>query len=149
MRETALDKITKIAKDARDAIGIALSKDRLSLTEIEQQVEALRQYRDDYCRQLEIAMQRPISRPLYNDYHDFLKSLGETIELAEQQLIQQKELIEKRQQLWMEKHRKVAGFETLIKRKTEEEKQQQQKLERKISDEINTNASARKQIETR
>lgn len=146
MAESALDRIQKLAKEARDQAGIALSKERLTEQQLSDQIEMLQNYRTDYQVQLQNAMKEPMATNTLQYYNDFLKSLSKTIETAKIQLEQQSVNVERSREFWKEKQRRLSSFQTLNERKKQQAYAAEQRRERLFNDEINTNASARKTL---
>jgi flagellar FliJ protein len=146
MAMSTLEKITKLAKEARDNAGVALARERMGQQELLKQIEMLNSYRNDYCDKLHEEMSKGLPSSLLSDYQVFLGSLDATISTANEQLRQLDKRINHKKENWKDKQRRLVSFDTLSERRKAKEMDIEQRQERKQSDEINTNSAARKSM---
>ena len=144
MKGESLEKVMEMAKKARDEASLMLAKEQATQQEIQNQINLLEDYKKSYSNKLVDTMRSPTYTPILMDYQRFLVSLDNTIAQAIEQLDVQEVNVNRIKDHWREKQKKLSSYETLDKRRKEDEKIKQNKNEMKISDEINNNKSARK-----
>ncbi|MCU5788742.1 flagellar FliJ family protein, partial [Alloalcanivorax marinus] len=88
---TPLDTLIDKSRDARDQAGRLLADERRGEAQSAAQLRALEQYRADYGRQLQDAMNAGIDAARLDDYRRFIRSLDDAIEQARRALAQQGE----------------------------------------------------------
>ncbi|SFC62185.1 flagellar FliJ protein [Microbulbifer thermotolerans] len=133
------------SRKARDAAGRLLAEEQRGGETTAAQLKTLQEYRREYCQRLQEAMARGISSAALDDYNRFIRSLDGAIARAQAALDQQQERIAASRDHWRQRQRQLSSYNTLAARRTERERQQEQRRERLQSDEITQNILARRQ----
>lgn len=144
MSNSTLNRIIEMATKARDESSKLLAQEQVTVNQIKDQIATLTQYKASYQAELASMMRQPHDVNQLFDYQAFLKSLDNAIELAHQQLDAQESCLEQAKEAWREKQKKLTSYEKLNERQIAQLVQAEKKKESKLTDEINTNKSARK-----
>jgi flagellar protein FliJ len=139
-----LDTLIEQSRKARDQAGRSLADDRRGQAQSAAQLDALRRYRQEYCRRLQDAMGRGIDAATLANYRRFIRSLDDAIDAALRALDQQQEKVAASQQHWKQRQRQLSSYDTLASRRAEQARQQEQRRERRDNDEQTNNAIARR-----
>lgn len=136
IKHDPLDTVLKLAKEAEAQAGLQLKSAQLMLQKCQTQLEALRNYRLDYMKQLENYHGKSISAGNYHQFHQFVRQIDEattkqmaSIQEADTQRIH-------RQQYWLEMQQKRKAVELLLSRKAKKRQQEERKQEQKTFDEF-------------
>ncbi|MCC4310038.1 flagellar export protein FliJ [Alcanivorax marinus] len=141
---TPLDTLIDKSRDARDQAGRLLADERRGEAQSAAQLRALEQYRADYGRQLQDAMNAGIDAARLGDYRRFIRSLDDAIEQARRALAQQGERVAASRDQWQQRQRQLSSYDTLAQRRAAQARHQEQRREQRASDETNNNAVARR-----
>lgn len=136
MNSVVLAHLTEQAEKARNEAAKLLAEERQNKQKIAQQLQTLQQYRNDYAVQLQQQMQNGIATHLLTNYRHFLASLDHAIQRAQNALLDQEGKVDKSQQLWQTKQRKLASYETLVDRKQAAAIKVANQREQKLADEL-------------
>lgn len=136
MNSVVLAHLTEQAEKARNEAARLLAEERQNKQKIAQQLQTLQQYRNDYAVQLQQQMQNGIAGHLLNNYRHFLASLDSAVKRAQEALLSQQSKVDKSQQHWQTKQRKLASYETLADRKASAAVKVANKREQKLADEL-------------
>lgn len=136
MNSVVLAHLTEQAEKARNEAARLLAEERQNKQKIAQQLQTLQQYRNDYAVQLQQQMQNGIAGHLLANYRQFLASLDSAVKRAQEALLSQQSKVDKSQQHWQTKQRKLASYETLTDRKAAAEVKVANKREQKLADEL-------------
>jgi flagellar FliJ protein len=131
-----LDTVLKLAKDAEEQAGLQLKSAQLMLQKCQSQLEALRNYRLDYMKQMEGHHGKSIRASYYHQFHQFVRQIDEaitkqvfSIQDADNQRIH-------RQKYWQEMQQKRKAVELLLSRKAEKVVKEELRQEQKMIDEF-------------
>ncbi len=108
------------------------------------ELDALRRYRQEYCRRLQDAMSRGIDAATLANYRRFIRSLDDAIDTALRALDQQDEKVAASQQHWQQRQRQLSSYDTLAERRAAQQRQREQRRELRDNDELTNNAMARR-----
>lgn len=136
MNTVVLAHLTDQAEKARNEAAKLLAEERQNKQKIALQLQTLQQYRNDYAVQLQQQMQNGIASNLLSNYRQFLASLDSAVTRAQNALVDQENKLDKSQQFWQTKQRKLASYETLVDRKQAAEVKIAMKREQKLADEL-------------
>ena len=136
MNSVVLAHLTEQAEKARNEAARLLADERQNKQKIAQQLQTLQQYRNDYALQLQQQMRAGIASHLLNNYRQFLASLDVAIQRAQNALLNQESKVDKSQQHWQTKQRKLASYETLAERKHTAAVKVANKREQQLADEL-------------
>lgn len=136
MNSVVLAHLTEQAEKARNEAAKLLAEERHNKQKIAQQLQTLQQYRNDYATQLHDQMQHGMATHLLNNYRQFLASLDYAVQRAQNALVDQESKVDKSQQHWQTKQRKLASYETLSDRKQAAAVKVANKQEQKLADEL-------------
>ncbi|HEX5678762.1 MAG TPA: flagellar export protein FliJ [Alcanivorax sp.] len=139
-----LDTLIEQSRKARDHAGRSLAEDRRGQVQSAAQLDALRRYRQEYCRRLQDAMSRGIDAATLANYRRFIRSLDDAIDTALQALGQQDEKVAASQHHWQQRQRQLSSYDTLATRRAEQQRHREQRRELRDNDEITNNAMARR-----
>ena len=108
------------------------------------ELDALRRYRQEYCRRLKDARRRGIDAATLANYRRFIRSLDDAIDTALRALDQQDEKVAASQQHWQQRQRQLSSYDTLAERRAAQQRQREQRRELRDNDELTNNAMARR-----
>src|SRR5690554_372291 len=135
MNSVVLAHLTEQAEKARNEAAKLLAEERHNKQKIALQLQTLQQYRNDYAAQLQDQMQHGMASYLVNNYRQFLASLDYAVQRAQSALVDQETKLDKSQQHWQTKQRKLASYETLSDRQQAAAVKVANKREQKLTDE--------------
>ena len=141
-RKSPLDTLTELSRKARDQAAIVLAQDRHKQRQVEQQLEVLRGYRQDYARQLQVMLSSGISTAQLSNYQRFLAQLDETIAQAGASIEQQSRRVEASRRNWQREQRQLTSFDALANRRAAQALHQALRREQKLADEFGNRQSA-------
>lgn len=139
-----LDALIEQSRRSRDGAGRLLAEERRGREQTAAQLETLQEYRREYRRRLQEAMNRGISAATLNDYSRFIRSLDSAIARARDALDQQGEKVAASQRHWQQHQRQLSSFDTLAARRAEGERRREQRHEHRQADEMAQNMLARR-----
>lgn len=141
-RKSPLDTLTELSRKARDQAAIVLAQDRHKQRQVEQQLEVLRGYRQEYARQLQVMLSSGISTAQLSNYQRFLAQLDETIAQAGASIEQQSRRVEASRRNWQREQRQLTSFDALANRRAAQALHQALRREQKLADEFGNRQSA-------
>jgi flagellar FliJ protein len=141
-----LDTVLKLAKDAEEQAGLQLKSAQLMLQKCQSQLEALRNYRLDYMKQMEDHHGKSISASYYHQFHQFVRQIDEAItkQIVSIQDADNQRL--HRQNRWQEMQQKRKAVELLLARKADKAAQEELRREQKMIDEFASQQFYRKRV---
>ena len=142
-RDSSLDTLVQLARDARDEAGRALAEQQRARQQAGQQLESLHRYRAEYTDQLNAAMNGGIDPATLRNYHQFIGSLDDATVRARQSLARQDQRVEQARQKWQRETQRLASYEALIERRQAAERREEQRREQRISDDLVNGRMAR------
>jgi len=142
-RDTPLDTLVKLARDARDEAGRALAQEQRARQQADQQLQSLYRYREEYTAKLNEAMNAGIDPATLRNYHQFIGSLDDATVRARQSVDRQAQRVEQARRKWQEESRRLASYDTLIERRAAAERREEQRREQRISDDLVNGRMAR------
>ncbi|MBF0266911.1 MAG: flagellar export protein FliJ [Gammaproteobacteria bacterium] len=125
---------TLVEKQEESAV-IELGKANSQLELMQNQLDKLYQYRDEYSQQFNRTGTNVKSNTL-QDYIHFINNLNTGINHLLEQIEQQKKRCEQVRKVWLEKHQQVDIYQKVKDKFLTDEMIQQEKQEQKITDEI-------------
>lgn len=141
-RKSPLDTLTELSRKARDQAAVVLAQDRHKQRQVEQQLDVLRNYRQDYARQLQAMLSSGISTAQLANYQRFLAQLDETIAQAGASIEQQSRRVEVSRRNWQREQRQLTSFDALASRRAAQVLHQALRREQKLTDEFGNRQSA-------
>ncbi|GHC26153.1 flagellar export protein FliJ [Aidingimonas halophila] len=142
---TPLDTLVDLAREARNSAAKALADERQTQQQAHAQIKTLENYRLEYARRLQSAMNSGIDPASMQNYQQFLHSLDAAIDRAHQTLAQQRQRVSKSQEQWQQKQRTLSSYDTLISRREAREQWIQHRREMRFNDEMSANMQRRQQ----
>ncbi|MBW8185165.1 flagellar export protein FliJ [Shewanella nanhaiensis] len=131
-----LDTVLKLAKEAEEQAGLQLKSAQLMLQKCQSQLEALRNYRLDYMKQMESHHGKNISASYYHQFHQFVRQVDEAITKQITSIQEADSQREHRQKYWQEMQQKRKAVELLLSHKADKAQQAELRREQKMTDEF-------------
>ncbi len=104
-------------------------------SEIENQLQVLLQYRDEYCQRYEESVRNGISATDWRNFQEFLAKLDKAIAQQQQALLHAQSGLQAGQQAWHSARRVLKSYDTLSQRRVRAEREREAKREQKETDE--------------
>lgn len=140
-----LGMIIKLRQDAEDKAAQMMQQARQALTSQEQQLQTLRQYRNDYLNKMSEQTQTGLTAQHYTYYQEFVTRLDDAVGRAEQHVAVAKQVWKQRQQAWQQARTETQGIQTLIAQENSRLQLAAQRREQKEMDEFTSAQFGRKQ----
>lgn len=146
MREQSpLVTLRELAQTAAEQAAIQLAQVRQSHQQMEQQLNMLIGYQDEYRVRLNETLNLGgMSSASWQNYQQFLKTLELTIEQHKQQLRHWQEQLDLATDQWREKQQRLNAFETLEQRAEDSRKRHLNRIEQKQMDEYAQRSTLRR-----
>ena len=146
MREQSpLVTLRELAQTAAEQAAVQLAQVRQSHQQMEQQLNMLIGYQDEYRVRLNQTLNvGGMSSASWQNYQQFLKTLELTIYQHKQQLRHWKEQLDLSTEHWREKQQRLNAFETLEQRAEDSRKRQLDRIEQKQMDEYAQRSTLRR-----
>lgn len=135
-----LQMILKLRQDAEDKAANMMRQAKEAMEQQNQQLQTLRQYRNDYLKKMTDHSQAGLTAQNYGQYQEFVTRLDDALGRAEQQFAVSKQVFGQRQQGWQKARSETQGIQTLIDKEQSEMALRASRQEQKQLDEF---ASAR------
>lgn len=146
MREQSpLVTLRELAQTAAEQAAIQLAQVRQSHQQMEQQLNMLIGYQDEYRVRLNETLNLGgMSSASWQNYQQFLKTLELTIEQHKQQLQHWQAQLDLATEQWREKQQRLNAFETLEQRAEDSRKRHLNRIEQKQMDEYAQRSTLRR-----
>ncbi|HBC8684558.1 flagellar export protein FliJ [Proteus mirabilis] len=146
MREQSpLVTLKELAQTAAEQAAVQLAQVRQSHQQMEQQLNMLIGYQDEYRVRLNQTLNvGGMSSASWQNYQQFLKTLELTIEQHKQQLRHWQAQLDLATEHWREKQQRLNAFETLEQRAEDSRKRQLDRIEQKQMDEYAQRSTLRR-----
>ena len=146
MREQSpLVTLRELAQTAAEQAAVQLAQVRQSHQQMEQQLNMLIGYQDEYRVRLNQTLNvGGMSSASWQNYQQFLKTLELTIEQHKQQLRHWQAQLDLATEHWREKPQRLNAFETLEQRAEDSRKRQLDRIEQKQMDEYAQRSTLRR-----
>ncbi len=146
MREQSpLVTLRELAQTAAEQAAVQLAQVRQSHQQMEQQLNMLIGYQDEYRIRLNQTLNvGGMSSASWQNYQQFLKTLELTIEQHKQQLHHWQAQLDLATEHWREKQQRLNAFETLEQRAEDSRKRQLDRIEQKQMDEYAQRSTLRR-----
>ena len=146
MREQSpLVTLRELAQTAAEQAAVQLAQVRQSHQQMEQQLNMLIGYQDEYRVRLNQTLNvGGMSSASWQNYQQFLKTLELTIEQHKQQLRHWQAQLDLATEHWREKQQRLNAFETLEQRAEDSRKRQLDRIEQKQKDEYAQRSTLRR-----
>ncbi len=146
MREQSpLVTLRELAQTAAEQAAVQLAQVRQSHQQMEQQLNMLIGYQDEYRVRLNQTLNvGGMSSASWQNYQQFLKTLELTIEQHKQQLRHWQAQLDLATEHWREKQQRLNVFETLEQRAEDSRKRQLDRIEQKQMDEYAQRSTLRR-----
>ncbi len=146
MREQSpLVTLRELAQTAAEQAAVQLAQVRQSHQQMEQQLNMLIEYQDEYRIRLNQTLNvGGMSSASWQNYQQFLKTLELTIEQHKQQLRHWQAQLDLATEHWREKQQRLNAFETLEQRAEDSRKRQLDRIEQKQMDEYAQRSTLRR-----
>ncbi|MBW7984788.1 flagellar export protein FliJ [Enterobacillus tribolii] len=133
-----------LAQKAVEQAVVSLGRTRRSRQQVEQQLNALLAYQDEYRNRLYRDMSSGINAASWHNYQQFIQALEQAIMEYRRQLQQWDGRLNQATRLWQEKQQRLNAFSTLNERAEQALMLQQNKQEQKRTDEFAQHAAMRR-----
>ena len=130
-----IETIRNISVKAEEKAAIVLSQCNAKLLALENQLQKLYQYRDEYNRKFTEAGNQQLNTNKLKDYILFINSISHNIDKILNSIEVQKNACKKAQQAWFEKHQRVNIYNKVKSNYLEQEIKEENKKEQKLNDE--------------
>ncbi|HET7267190.1 MAG TPA: flagellar export protein FliJ [Oleiagrimonas sp.] len=141
--ETLIDQSRK----SRDLAGRTLAADRQGQQQAAEQLDALQQYKHEYCTKLHDSLARGVDAITLDNYRRFIRSLDHAIGQAGAQLQEQSSKVTASKEHWHDKQKRLSSLDTLANRQAAREREREGRIEQRLNDELTNNMQARKRAE--
>jgi flagellar FliJ protein len=131
-----LDTLIDLTRSSRDNAGVALAGLRREHQQARAQLDTLIQYRDEYRRRLQSAMETGIDPDSWRNYRQFLASLENAIARSRHTLGEREARLTQGQQRWQTEQRRLNAYDTLLERREMGERRQAARREQRDTDEM-------------
>ncbi|AQS38896.1 flagellar export protein FliJ [Shewanella psychrophila] len=138
--------VLKLTSEAEEQAALQLKSAQLALQKCLSQLEALRNYRLDYMKQMESHHGKNISASYYHQFHQFVRQVDEAITKQVTSVTEADNQREHRQQYWQEKQQKRKAVELLLEHKALKAREAELRLEQKMVDEFASQQFYRKKV---
>lgn len=128
--------VLKLTTDAEEQAALQLKSAQLTLQKSQSQLDALRNYRLDYMKQMEDHHGKNISASYYHQFHQFVRQVDDAITKQVISVAEADNQRMYRQQFWQEKQQKRKAVELLLARKAQEAQKKALSAEQKMIDEF-------------
>jgi len=136
MPHSPLHTLTNLARDAADAAARALGHINRQRDTASQQLEMLRDYRQDYLHKLQSALQSGLPATDCHNYQRFIATLDEAIAQQVQVVHDAERQLAAGRDHWQQAQRRRNAFETLQSRARQVREKLAARREQRASDEI-------------
>lgn len=96
----------------------------------------LQQYRLEYLQQIQQKGNKGVGAMSFSQHQAFIEKLDKACEIQNNEIIQTKQVVDQRKQLWLKQQQKRKAVEMLIDRKQSEFNAKQARIEQQMLDEI-------------
>jgi flagellar FliJ protein len=134
-KPSSMQILIELAQSRTDDAARRLGALNTQRSELENQLQLLIQYRDEYCRRYEDSVKSGISVTDCRNFQDFLAKLDKAIGQQQQALMHAQTGLEAGQQAWHSARRTLKSYDTLSQRQVRAERQHEAKREQKQTDE--------------
>lgn len=123
---------------SREGLAVkALAESQQRLVEQQQRLQQLTLFRGEYAMQFQLEGSGGISARRFQDYAAFLNNLDQGIAQSQQQLMNLRQDIQRRQKIWMQMRAKTKALEEVIDRERKAQTQREGQREQRDNDERN------------
>ena len=136
--------VNRLAEKQEQQSALIYSKCMDKVTELENQLQKLYEYRDGYNKQMTDMSRQGLGSHRLQDTLLFMSNLNKSIETILTQIKQQKTVCERKKQDWMAMHNKKRIFNKVTEKYSYEEQVIRNKNEQKLMDEFNQSLFHRK-----
>ncbi|MFT4928377.1 MAG: flagellar FliJ protein [Phenylobacterium sp.] len=133
-----LEMVARLERDKEDKLGREFQKAQQHLTQNEQKLDGIEEYRMDYVRQLQGKSDAGININSYSHYQQFISKLEEALEQQNQIIDTARQVVGQRKILWLEQQRKRKAVEMLVNKHYEQQLKKENKAEQALLDEVAT-----------
>lgn len=137
-RVRKLDPVIEIARKGTESALAKLGETNALLQRDQNQLDELKQYRDDYLARFRRDDPLVMSAKKALDLRGFLVQLDQAIHAQQLQVNQSQKLVEREQKNWLQARNKEQALDTLMAKYQAAEQHQQQRQEQRDNDEHTT-----------
>lgn len=137
------DKLALVKETQEKAAGKALASSQTQHQAIQQQLQKLILYRDEYKQRLQDERDNIESARFIRDYHNFIKLLDHAIKEQQVALAQSEAQLERSRDNWIDSKNEVKKVEKIQHRSRHRLQQEEMRMEQKQSDEMCLNRHGR------
>lgn len=136
MPSSSMNTLIDLADNQLDQQTQRLQRLNTDRNNAQQQLEALKQYREDYSTRLLQSSQSGVSVANYHNFYRFIGTLDQAI-TQQNSLLEQLQLkITEQQQHWLEAKQRLNAYQTLQQRRDDEKAQRLTRQEQRDNDEL-------------
>ncbi|QFU23486.1 flagellar export protein FliJ [Shewanella eurypsychrophilus] len=128
--------VLKLANEAEEQASLQLKSAQLHFQKCQSQLDALRNYRLDYMKQMESHHGKTISASYYHQFHQFVRQVDDAITKQILTVTEADNQRKHRQLFWQEKQQKRKAVELLLEHKAKKAEKVALRLEQKMIDEF-------------
>lgn len=136
--------VNRLAEQQEQQSAIIYSQCQSRVQELENQLQKLYNYRNDYNQQMTQLSRQGVGSHRLQDTLMFMNNLNNSIETMLLQIQVQKKVCEEKKKLWLEKHNKKRIYGKVTEKYTRAEQLISNKNEQKLLDEYNQSLFHRK-----
>lgn len=140
-----LGMILSLRQEAEDKAAKLMQQAQQSLQQQTQQMDTLRQYRNDYLRKMTAHSRTGLSAQHYGYYQDFVTRLDDALGRAEKQVAVAKQVMQQRRSKWQKARADSQAIKVLIDKEQQALQLKANRQEQKQLDEFTLAAHWRKQ----
>ena len=144
-KQKSLDVLVDLTKDQTDQAATTLSKAVAEKTNAENQLNMLKDYREDYANRLNGAGKNGITASNYHNFTRFLATLDEAIMQQTRIITHLDYNIQKCTDDWRKCQRKLHSYETLQTRQRQQQLAIENRLDQIATDEVSATVHRRRQ----
>lgn len=138
--------VLKLANEAEEQASLQLKSAQLNFQKCQSQLDALRNYRLDYMKQMESHHGKTISASYYHQFHQFVRQVDDAITKQILTVTEADNQRKHRQQFWQVKQQKRKAVELLLEHKAKKAEKVALRLEQKMIDEFASQQFYRKRM---
>lgn len=140
------DKLSLVNETRERDAGKQLASDNLHLDAMQQQLDKLIAYREEYKERLQQQLNQIESAQAIRDYHNFIRVLDRAIGEQQTVVAQSTEQAEHSKDHWIQSKNEVKKIEKIKEKAVKENQVRTQQVEQKLSDEMSLTRYGRREL---
>ncbi|GAB2955472.1 flagellar export protein FliJ [Hafnia psychrotolerans] len=136
--------LCSLAQKALDQATSHLGQTRKSHNQAQEQLSMLLNYQNEYRQKLNTTMAAGIAANTWQNYQQFITTLEVAIDQHRKQLLQWNQRLDAAVNQWQEKQQRLNAYQTLQSRASEKQRQHENRMDQKQTDEFAQRGTHRK-----